>query len=270
MHFAKWRCMAVSMTKLNEHTISVGVDGNQRNIAVLKRDGSKRALFWLGGFKSDMAGSKARMLDQLAASHGFACTRFDYSGHGKSGGHFKDGTISRWLEEALMVFDSCTQDEQVIIGSSMGGWLALLLVKALRKKYGANNTRVCGIILIAPAIDMTETLMWQKFSSEIRDKMKTDGYFSRPSEYSDTPYIITHAMIEDGRQHLFGNSLIETNCPVHILQGMQDVDVPHVMATDLVSHIVTDDVTLTLVKDGDHRLSREQDLELLANVVLTI
>ncbi|MBL4785069.1 MAG: alpha/beta hydrolase [Cohaesibacteraceae bacterium] len=258
------------MTKPVEHTISVGVEGNLRNIAVLKRGGSERAFFWLGGFKSDMAGSKARMLDQLAASHGFACTRFDYSGHGKSGGLFEDGTISRWLEEALAVFETRTEGEQIIVGSSMGGWLALLLVKALRTKYGNTNSRVRGVVLVAPAIDMTEVLMWDNFTPEVKAAMARDGYFARPSEYSDDPYIITQTLIEDGRNHLIGNSLIETGCPIRILQGMLDADVPHEMATDLVSHIVTDDVILTLVNDGDHRLSREQDLNLLANAVLTI
>jgi esterase/lipase len=222
-------------------------------------------LFWLGGFKSDMKGTKAAALDTWAAEQGRACVRFDYSGHGESGGEFTDGTIGRWLDESIAVYTKFAQGPQVIIGSSMGGWLALLMAGELRKTKGA--APLAGMVLIAPAVDFTEELMWKQFSGDIKREIETKGAWMRPSQYSEAPYPITKKLIEDGRNHLLMGGLIETGCPVHILQGVLDPDVPFKHVQALMSHFASDDVALTLIKDGDHRLSRPEDIERLLNAV---
>jgi pimeloyl-ACP methyl ester carboxylesterase len=229
-----------------------------RPIAIERRSGRQPGLFWLGGFKSDMLGSKAGAVDRFGAEHGLAVTRFDYSGHGQSGGDFNDGTITRWLEESLAVFDT-TVGAQIVIGSSMGGWLALLLVREL-KRLGRN--RVMGLVLIAPATDMT-TLMIEQMPKKYQKLLDKQGYVEEPSEYSDDPYRINKTLIDDGRHHLLFGRAIEVGCPVTILQGAKDKDVPKEHALKLVQHLVNDPVTFTLVPDGDHRLSRPHDLELL-------
>ena len=247
-------------------TIDVGTGPAARAIAVRKRDGAAPGLFWLGGFKSDMQGTKAVALDQWASGQGRASIRFDYSGHGESGGNFVDGTIGRWLEDSAAVFERFARGPQVLIGSSMGGWLALLLVRELRHRArGAGS--VAGLVLIAPAVDFTEELMWKKFSPEVKRQIETQGSWQRPSQYSDAPYSITRALIEEGRSHLLLSGLIETGCPVRILQGVQDADVPWQHAVELSSRLARDDVVLTLVKDGDHRLSRPEDIERLLAAV---
>ena len=233
-----------------------------RRIAVERRAGRPPGLFWLGGFRSDMTGSKALALDQFGAEHGLAVTRFDYSGHGQTGGDFNLGSISRWLEEALAVFDTAT-GPQIVVGSSMGGWLALLMIRELRRR-GAS--RVAGLVLIAPATDMTE-LMQAQMTKKQRSLLLKQGFVEEPSEYSPEPYRINLSLIEDGRQHLLFGRIIETGCPVTILQGARDRDVPKEHALKLVQHIVNDPVTFTLVPDGDHRLSRVQDLALLARTI---
>ena len=177
-------------------------------------------LFWLSGFRSDMAGTKAEALDQWAEEAGHACTRFDYSGHGRSGGRFEDGTICRWLEEAEAVFDAYTAGPQIVIGSSMGGWLALLLARQLRERHLAD--RLAGMILIAPAIDMTKELMSDRFNAAAKRALAEQGFCAQPSAYSGEPYVITRGLIEDGESHLFGDQPIEAGCPVHVIQGMQD------------------------------------------------
>ncbi|MEJ2433225.1 MAG: alpha/beta hydrolase [Pseudolabrys sp.] len=199
-----------------------------RTIAVRARESKNRdgcpGLFWLGGFKSDMKGTKAEALDRWAAQEGRACVRFDYSGHGESGGDFTDGTIGRWLAEGVAVYTRFAKGPQVVIGSSMGGWLALLLAQALRKVEGA--APIAGMVLIAPAVDFTEELMWKQFPDDIKQEIESKGYWLRPSMYDEEPYPITKGLIEEGRQHLLLGGLIETGCPVHILQGVQDPDVP--------------------------------------------
>ena len=231
-------------------------------IAVLRRPGRTPGLFWLSGFRSDMTGSKAEALDRFGESHGLAVTRFDYSGHGQSGGDFNSGTISRWLEEAEAVFETTT-GPQIVVGSSMGGWIALLLVRALRRR---GSDRVIGLVLIAPAVDMTE-LMLVQMPKKYQKLLDTQGYVDTPSEYSADPYRINKALIEDGKTHLMFGRAIETGCPVTILQGARDKDVPKEQATKLVEHLLTDPVTLTLVPDGEHRMSRPQDLKLLARSI---
>jgi pimeloyl-ACP methyl ester carboxylesterase len=227
-------------------------------------------LLWLGGFKSDMGGTKAVALDAWAAQHGRACVRFDYSGHGESSGEFTEGTIGRWLEESLLVFERCCEGPQIVVGSSMGGWLALLLARTLRERRRsgeAGAASLAALVLIAPAVDFTEELMWKRFPAKVRRQIEREGTWERPSSYGDAPYPITRELIEDGRKHLLLGGLIETGCPVRILQGVQDPDVPWTHANELVARLAHDDVVLTLVKDGDHRLSRPEDVERLIAAV---
>jgi pimeloyl-ACP methyl ester carboxylesterase len=246
--------------------INVGTAAAARSIAVRRRDGAAPGLFWLGGFKSDMKGTKAAALDQWAQDNGRAMIRFDYSGHGESGGAFADGTIGRWLEESLAVFDAECRGPQVVIGSSMGGWLALLLSAALAKR-APGAAGLSGMVLIAPAVDFTEELMWKRFPPEIKREIEDKGAWTRPSDYSEEPYLITRGLIEDGRNHLLLGNMIEIGCPVRILQGVQDPDVPWQHAVDLTARFARDDVVLTLVKDGDHRLSRPEDIDRLIAAV---
>jgi pimeloyl-ACP methyl ester carboxylesterase len=231
---------------------------DERAVAVERRPGKAPGLFWLGGFRSDMAGGKASALDTWGETTGHAVTRFDYSGHGQSGGDFNEGTISRWLAEALAVFET-TADGQIVVGSSMGGWLALLLVRELRRR-GAS--RVKGLILIAPATDMTQDLMLEGFNKKQRKALERDGFVEEPSDYG-APYRINRSLIEDGAKHLLFGKGIDTGCPVIILQGGRDRDVPREHAMKLVQHLLTDPVHVTIVPDGDHRLSRPEDLVLL-------
>jgi pimeloyl-ACP methyl ester carboxylesterase len=246
-------------------SINIGAPPAERTIAVRARQGKSPGLFWLGGFKSDMKGTKAEALDRWSDGAGRACVRFDYSGHGESGGDFRDGTIGRWLEESLEVYLRYAEGPQIVVGSSMGGWLALLLARALSRRK--NAPQIAGMVLIAPAVDFTEELMWKEFSAETRREIEEKGAWMRPSAYGEAPYPITRGLIEEGRNHLLLGGLIETNCPVHILQGVQDPDVPWKHAVELVSRFSRDDVVLTLIKEGDHRLSRPEDIERLIAAV---
>jgi pimeloyl-ACP methyl ester carboxylesterase len=254
------------MTDLCLKFLNVGTGIAARRIAVRAREGAAPGLFWLGGFKSDMKGTKAQALDLWAREHGRAMTRFDYSGHGESEGDFIDGTVGRWLEESVAVFDACCRGPQVVIGSSMGGWLALLLARELARRAQADPS-LASLVLIAPAVDFTEELMWKRFPPDIKREIEQAGVWARPSQYSDQPYLITRGLIEEGRSHLLLDNMIETGCPVRILQGVQDPDVPWQHAVELSSRFAQDDVVLTLVKDGDHRLSRPEDIERLIAAV---
>jgi pimeloyl-ACP methyl ester carboxylesterase len=249
--------------------IEVGQDSAVRRIAVRARSGSTPGLFWLGGFHSDMKGTKAAALDAWAAAHSRASVRFDYSGHGESGGTFVDGTIGRWLEESVAVFGQFCAGPQVVIGSSMGGWMALLLAREIARRSGAGRATLAGLVLIAPAPDFTEELMWKGFSQEIRQEIETRGLWLRPSEYGE-PYPITRMLIEEGRNHLLLGSAIEVGCPVRILQGAQDPDVPWRHAFALAERLPSDDVVLTMIRDGDHRLSRPQDIARIIAAVAEI
>ena len=240
--------------------IEVGNGAGQRQIAVRARAGGSPGLFWLGGFHSDMKGTKAMALNAWTAAEGRACVRFDYSGHGESGGAFSDGTIGRWLEESVAVFQNFCSGPQVVIGSSMGGWMALLLAREIAKRADSRAS-LAGLVLIAPAPDFTEELMWKGFSPEIRAEIEQKGFWLRPSEYGDgTPYPITWALIEEGRNHLLLGAKIDVGCPVRILQGAQDPDVPWRHAFALAHRLPAEDVVLTMIQDGDHRLSRPQDI----------
>lgn len=243
--------------------IEVGTADTARRIAVRHREGIAPGVFWLSGFKSDMSGIKAEALANWASTNGIAATRFDYSGHGLSGGTFESGSITNWLEEARAVFDRHCAGPTIIVGSSMGGWIALLLALAV-----SDPDRIKGLVLIAPATDFTEELMWkQRFSDEIRETIMRDGCWRQPSDYSDEPYVITRKLIEDGRNHLIFDTSLRLGCPVTILQGARDPDVPWRHAERLAEALPDDDVTFTLLPDGDHRLSRPQDIELLLKAV---
>jgi pimeloyl-ACP methyl ester carboxylesterase len=249
------------------HKVGQGPDA--RHIAVLSRDGKGPPVVWLGGFKSDMRSTKASVIDEWAERAGRAFLRFDYSGHGESEGAFEAGTISRWLEEALVVIEGFATSRPILVGSSMGGWISLLAARRLMQDRPA--LAPAGIVLIAPAVDMTERLMWERFPDGVRQTVEESGVFYRPSEYSpDEPYPITKVLIEDGRNHLLFGKPIQTGCPVHILQGMEDPDVPWEHALQLVEHLPGDSVSLTLIKDGDHRLSRPEDLERLIQAIEAI
>ncbi|MTI17239.1 alpha/beta hydrolase [Rhodobacteraceae bacterium RKSG542] len=251
--------------------ISVGKGALERKIAVRHDEGSKLGVLWLSGFKSDMQGTKAQELAKWAQEKGITCTRMDYSGHGESGGEFTDGTISKWLEEAKAVFAEFCKGPTIVVGSSMGGWIALALAKAIAKGEKLGTGTLKGMVLIAPAPDFTEELMWkQEFTEEIKREIMETGRMERPSEYDDSPYIITRDLIEDGRNNLLLGEPIPTGCPTIILQGQQDASVPWEYALRITERLVTDDVVLTLVKDGDHSLSRPQDIVRLLDAIETL
>jgi len=235
------------------------VDG--RPIAVRHRDGAEPGFVWLGGYRSDMKGTKVVALDEWAARSGHAFTRHDYSGHGESGGEFAEGTISRWLAESLAVFRHFTRGRQILVGSSMGGWIALRMVQELHA--AGEGDRLAGLLLIAPAPDFPSELVEPKLTKKQRRELAEKGWFGEPSQYSDDPYVYTRALFEDGENNRVLTGLIDTHCPVHILQGMQDPDVPYSHALRLVEHLPADDVMLSLIRDGDHRLSRPQDIAML-------
>ena len=239
------------------------VGGNA--IAVRRVTGSEPGVVWLGGYRSDMLGTKAETLSAWASKNGRAFLRHDYSGHGESGGEFRDGTISTWLAESLAVLRAFSKGPQILVGSSMGAWVALRMVQELRR--AGEGERVAGMVLLAPAPDFTAELIEPSLSEEHRADLERQGFFEEPSEYSPEPNVYTRALIEDGRQNRVMTGPIDTHCPVHVIQGMADPDVPHEHALKLVSLLPADDVTLSLVPDGDHRLSRPQDLDLMVRAV---
>ncbi|ATQ70432.1 MULTISPECIES: alpha/beta hydrolase [Methylosinus] len=220
-------------------------------------------IVFLGGFASDMRGSKASFLDEWAQREGRALLRFDYSGHGESGGRFEDGAIGDWLEDSLAAFDAATEGPQILVGTSMGGWIALLLTQRL----AATGRRPHALVLIAPAVDFTEELLWASADAEARRAILQQGVWPRPSRYAPHPTPITRRLVEEGRAHLLLGGLIRTHAPVTILQGMQDEDVPYAHALRLVERLPADPVSLSLIVDGDHRLSRRQDLDHLVATI---
>jgi len=238
------------MTKIRQLALPDG-----QTIAYQARAGKGPGILWLGGFKSAMDGTKAEALDIWAAESGQAFLRFDYFGHGLSSGNFRNGTITRWRDDAVAVLDRLTEGPQILVGSSMGAWIALLLARL-------RPARIAGMLLIAPAVDFTEALLWPHLPDDAKRQILEAGEWMRPSAYDDGPYPITRALIKDGRSHLLFGTSMDLQAPVHILQGMQDPDVPW-QHTLRVVDMLAGNVTLTLVKQGDHRLSTPDDIALL-------
>ncbi len=233
--------------------------GDGEKLAFARRAGAGPTLVWLSGFHSDMRGTKAAALDRWAARTGNAYLRFDYSGHGLSGGRFEDGSITQWRDDALVMIDRVAQGELILVGSSMGGWIAPLCALA-------RPERVQALVLIAPAADFTEALLWNGLDDSARAQIATQGHWMRPSLY-EQPYPITRKLIEDGRAHLILGAPIKFDGPVRILQGMCDPDVPWRHAFTLVEKLTSEDVRFIAVKDGDHRLSRPKDIALLEETI---
>jgi pimeloyl-ACP methyl ester carboxylesterase len=236
--------------------------GDGVELAWAKLDGRQPTVVFLPGFLSDMSGTKATELAAFCAGRGQAMLRFDYSGHGASDGRFEDGTIGRWTADAVAVIDRLTEGRLVLVGSSMGGWIALLTALA-------RPERVAGLLGIAAAPDFTEVLMWDAMTFEERATLMRDGVLRAPSQYGD-PTPITRTLIEEGRNHLLLNGPIALGCPVRLLHGQRDPDVPWEMSLRLAEQIAGEDVQVVLVKDGDHRLSRPQDLALLSRTLASL
>jgi pimeloyl-ACP methyl ester carboxylesterase len=267
------------VTDPNLQYMTVGAGAATRRVAFLREPAAapgRPGLVWLCGFKSEMTSTKAASVADWARAEGLACLRFDYSGHGASEGRFEEGTVGRWLEEAEAAVRSLTQGPQILVGSSMGGYIALLLLRKLlalaeareagpaagRPIAESEAARIKALVLIAPAWDMTE-LIWANLPSAARADIEEKGAFLRPSRYGDGPYPITRALIEDGRRHLIGTAPLDPGRPVHIVHGLQDPDVPWEHTLDLVAHLSGDWTRVEAVPDGEHRLSRPQDIALL-------
>lgn len=239
------------------------IDGER--IALRQRQGRSPGIVWLGGFRSDMLGTKAETLHDWAQENDHGFCRHDYSGHGESSGVFAEGTISRWVIQSLAVFRERTVGPQILVGSSMGAWIALRMVQELRK--AGQGERIAGLLLLAPAPDFISELMEPELTDEQKRDLAERGFFEEHSEYSPEPNIYTRALFEDGAANRVMVGQIETHCPVHILQGMADSDVPYQHALKLVEHLPADDVTVSLIRDGDHRLSRPQDLAMMISAL---
>ena len=232
------------------------------------RDANRPGLVWLQGFKSEMTSTKATHLAHWCARTGLGLTRFDYSGHGQSGGKFEDGTLGQWLGESIEVITRLTQGPQILVGSSMGGFMALLAARHFngRAKEG-ESLRIAGLVLIAPAWDMITQLMEPRLPPEGRMMIERNGVWNRPSHYGDGPYPITRGLIEEGKRHSLAGTGFDPRCPVRILHGIQDPDVPWQHSMRLVDELTCEDLRVTLIKDGEHRLSRERDLALLTSTI---
>ena len=241
-----------------------------RRIATLSqpaRTSSAAGFLWLPGLKSEMTSTKATALAGWCETQGHACTRLDYSGHGRSDGRFEDGTIGAWLAEAEAVFDTLTSGPQVLVGSSTGGYIALLMLRDALRNTPARAARIKGLVLIAPAWDLTTKLMWDRFPDSARRAISEQGVYLRPSSYGDGPYAITRAFIEEGRRHLIGPNGFDPGRPVVVLHGLQDEDVPWEHTLELDSILTGGHVRVHAVPEGDHRLSTPDDLALLFRVL---
>jgi pimeloyl-ACP methyl ester carboxylesterase len=229
-----------------------------RRLAVQRQEGQGPHVVFLGGFRSDMTGTKAAWLHDWAREQGRAFLRFDYSGHGQSEGAFEDGTISRWRQDAEAVLD-LAPGPVVLVGSSMGGWISLLLARDLPH-------RVAGLVTIAAAPDFTEDAYWAAATGALRERLMRDGVIHVPSDYG-APYPITRRLIEDGRDNLVLRTPLTLPMPIRMLQGTADREVPVATAIRLLDHVAGDDVRLTLVKDADHRFSSPRCLKLIARAI---
>ncbi len=226
--------------------------------------GKAPGVVFLTGFKSDMTGGKALAVEALCKRLGHACLRFDYFGHGQSSGAFEDGTIGRWADDAIYAIDSLTEGPQVLVGSSMGGWVMLLAARA-------RPERMAGLLGIAAAPDFTEDLMVEAFTDEQRAAMARDGFIDIPNCYDDQePYRIRQALLDDGRENLLLRAPIEIGVPVRLIQGMRDEDVPWETSLKITDKLVSENVEITYVKAGDHRLSEEHDLKRLERTLTNL
>ncbi|EJF91066.1 alpha/beta hydrolase [Bartonella tamiae] len=233
---------------------------NNTDIAVRYRKGKTKAgLVWLSGYRSDMLGAKALRVDAFANKHDLSCLRFDYSGHGESGGDFFQGCISRWLNESLAVYEAFCEGPQILIGSSMGGWIALRMAQELQKK----KIDLAGLVLVAPAPDFTHDLILPQLDDTYKNLLEENGFIEVPSRYGPEPTPFTKILIEDGEINRVMVQPINVRCGIQILQGMCDEEVPYRHTIELLELLPYDNVALTLIRDGDHRLSREQDLNAL-------
>lgn len=245
--------------------LAVGDGDQQRRIAHRVSQGTRtdgQGLMWLPGLQSDMISTKATALAEWAENRGLAMTRFDYSGHGQSSGVFEQATIGDWLEEARAVFTRLTTASQILVGSSTGGHIALLLLRDLMARAPADAKRIKALVLIAPAWDLTEELMWKEFPADARRELMENGVYYRASDYGE-PYAITRRFIEEGRNHLFRAEPFDPGRPVVILQGVMDKDVPVDHARRLAGFLTGSHAHLIEVADGEHRMSRPEDLALL-------
>lgn len=231
-----------------------------RRIAYHRIEGQGAGVVFLGGFRSDMTGTKAVFLEEWARGQGRPFLRFDYSGHGASSGDFLDGCIGDWAEDALAAVTALTTGPQVLVGSSMGGWISLLLCKAIPE-------RVKGLVGIAAAPDFTEDSMWNGFTETERARLMAEGRVEQPSDYSPEPYVITRRLIEDGRKRLVLRDPLHLPFPVRLLQGTADVDVPPAVALRLMDHATGPDIRLVLVKGADHRFSTPDCLAMIAQAI---
>lgn len=241
-------------------TTSILTTTEGRKIAYHKTEGQGPCVVFLGGFKSDMNGTKAVFLEDWAKARGRAFLRFDYSGHGESSGKFEDGAIGDWAADALAAVLELTTGKVVLVGSSMGGWVSLLLSRMIPE-------RIAGLVGIAAAPDFTEDSMWAGFSAAQKAELASNGQIELPSEYADSPYIITERLIEDGRQNLVMHAPLDLPFPCRFLQGTADEDVDTSVALRLLDHATGNDIRLTLVKDADHRFSTPENLSLLGKVL---
>jgi pimeloyl-ACP methyl ester carboxylesterase len=241
------------MTAMPAGEIALFDRGDGVRLACARQPGAAPTFVWLPGFRSDMAGSKARALAQWADARGRALLRFDYSGHGRSEGAFQDGTISRWLADTLAVLDTQSEGPLVLAGSSMGAWLALLAARA-------RPARTAGLLLIAPAADFTEALIWERLSTAEQRRLAETGRLERPSAYDAEPDVITRALIEDGRAHLVLGAPIAFAGSVRIVQGKADPDVPWRHARRLADNFASGAAAIDFIDGGDHRLARPEDI----------
>ncbi|MDD9841820.1 MAG: alpha/beta hydrolase [Alphaproteobacteria bacterium] len=242
--------------------LSRKIGQNSEKIAYMQQNGrtDRPGLVFLGGFRSDMTGSKANTLAAYAASQNLAYLRFDYFGHGQSSGDFLQGTLSYWRAEVLDILAQLTKGRQILVGSSFGGWLSLMMAEALRDKIAA-------LVLIAPAVDMTHRLMWQEFSQTERDTLIKEGIIYIPSEYDEKGYPITRKLIEDGKQYLMLDKGIAYHGPVRILHGQKDTAVPYALSLELAEKLQSTNVETYFIKDGDHSLSNPENLALLTHIL---
>lgn len=231
------------------------LDGGE-TLAFHRVAGRAPTVVFCGGFMSDMTGTKATALEAFCRDRGQAYVRFDYRGHGESSGAFEDGTIGGWTDDTLAVIDRLTEGPAILVGSSMGGWIALLAALARRD-------RICGLIGVAAAPDFTRRMMESEFDAAQRARLRRDGRVSFASPYDPRPYVITRALIEDGEARCLLDSPIALSCPVRLLHGMRDESVPWETSRRLMERLESDDITLTLVGEGDHRLSEPDDIERL-------